>query len=132
MARLSYHFGDTAWRVEAREALEAYGQMLSQEPRAFTTSLMVLEMLTRGPVELAFLGAPGDGRRALERAASEVFVPHLVIGYHDPAEGDIDLPLLAGKATVQDAPALYVCRDYACQRPVTRAEDVAAALAAPA
>jgi len=132
MARLSYHFGDAAWRDEAREALEAYGRLLSQEPRAFTTSLMVLEMLARGPVELAFLGAPGDGRRALERAVAEVFVPHLVIGYHDPAAGDIDLPLLAGKTTVRDAPALYVCRDYACQRPVTRAEDVAAALATPA
>ena len=132
MARLSYHFGDTAWRGEAREALEAYGQMLSQEPRAFATSLMVLDLLLRGPVELAFLGAPGDGRQVLERAAAEVFVPHLVIGYHDPADGDIDLPLLVDKTTVQDAPALYVCRDYACQRPVTRAEDVAAALAAPA
>jgi uncharacterized protein YyaL (SSP411 family) len=83
-------------------------------------------------VELAFLGAPGDGRQVLERAAAEVFVPHLAIGYHDPADGDIDLPLLVDKTTVQDAPALYVCRDYACQRPVTRAEDVAAALAAPA
>jgi uncharacterized protein YyaL (SSP411 family) len=129
MARLSYHLGDRGLREEARSALEAYGQMLSQQPRAFATSLMTLDLLRHGPVELAFIGSTGDPRRqALERAAADVFVAHQVVGHHDPSMGDSDLPLLAGKATVQGAPALYVCRDYACRRPVTQPEDVAAAI----
>jgi uncharacterized protein YyaL (SSP411 family) len=132
MARLSHHVGDRAMRDEARQALEAYGQMLSEQPRAFATSLMTLDFLAQGPVELAFVGAAEDERRqALQRAAADVFVPHQVVGYHDPAAGGSELPLLVGKATVDGAPALYVCRDYACRRPVTRPGDVATALAAP-
>jgi uncharacterized protein YyaL (SSP411 family) len=132
MARLSYHVDDRTMRDEARRALEAYGQLLTEQPRAFATSLMTLDLLAQGPVELAFIGAADDERRrALERATAEVFVPHLVVGHHDPAIGSSELPLLAGKTTVDATPALYVCRDYACRRPVTRAEDVAAALAAP-
>jgi uncharacterized protein YyaL (SSP411 family) len=129
MARLSYHFDDPVLRDEARRALEAWGAVIAEQPRAFATSLMALDLLARGPVELAFVGPPDDARRALERAAAEVFVPHLVVARHDPASGASALPLLAGKTTVHGAPALYVCRDYACGRPVTRAEDVIAALA---
>ena len=36
--------------------------------------------------------------------------------------------LLAGKSGVDGHPAAYVCEHYACQRPVTRAEDLAALL----
>ena len=38
---------------------------------------------------------------------------------HDPARGAAGLPLLAGKGLVDGRAALYVCRDFACRRPVT-------------
>ncbi len=41
------------------------------------------------------------------------------------------LPLLAGRGLVEGRAALYVCRDYACRRPVTEPAEVAAALADP-
>ena len=129
LARLSYHLDEPALRDEARAAIEAWSGMLAQQPRAFPTSLMTLHLLARGPVELAFVGPPGEARGALEHAAADVFVPHLVTGHHDPATGPSALPLLRDKATVDGAPALYVCRDYACRRPVTRPEEVATALA---
>jgi uncharacterized protein YyaL (SSP411 family) len=133
MARLSYHFGEPVLRDEARRALEAYGQLIARQPRAFATSLMTLDLLARGPVELACLGPAADERtHALVRAAADVFIPHLVVGHHDPAAGASALPLLAGRALVDGAPALYICRDYACQRPVTHAADVATRLATPA
>jgi uncharacterized protein YyaL (SSP411 family) len=128
LARLAFHLDEPVLREEARRAIEAWGGTLMQQPRAFPSSLLVLDFLARGPVELAFIGAPDAGRRALERAVADVFVPHVVAGHHDPATGASDLPLLAGKATVDGAPALYVCRDYACRRPVTRADEVPAAL----
>ena len=128
LARLSHHLDEPVLRDEARQAIEAWGGVLAQQPRAFATSLMVLDFLARGPVELAFVGPDDEPRRALERASATVFVPHLVVGHHDPATGPSTLPLLAGKETVHGAPALYVCRDYACRRPVTTADDVGAAL----
>jgi len=39
-------------------------------------------------------------------------------------------PLLADRPLVDDAPAAYVCRGFACRAPVTTAEDLSAALQA--
>jgi uncharacterized protein YyaL (SSP411 family) len=41
---------------------------------------------------------------------------------------DEDLPLLDGKTAVDGKPTLYVCRDYACQPPMTQLDEVGAAL----
>ena len=125
LARLSYHFGEPALRDEARRALEAYGQLIARQPRAFATSLMTLELLAQGPVELAFIG-PADARRhALARAVADVFIPHLVAGHHDPGTGESTMPLLAHKQALAGVPALHVCRDQSCQRPTSDPREVA-------
>jgi len=66
---------------------------------------------------------------ALRRAAALHFLPTRIIGHHDPALGASALQLLADKTLVRGAPALYVCRNFACRRPVTDPHEVATALA---
>src|SRR6202008_4356560 len=58
------------------------------------------------------------------------YLPNRIVGLHDPAAGTPDLPLLAGKTAVGGRAALFVCRNIACQRPVTEASGGAAALEA--
>jgi uncharacterized protein YyaL (SSP411 family)/aryl-alcohol dehydrogenase-like predicted oxidoreductase len=129
LARLSYHLGDDALREEAAGALRAYGRAIARSPRAFTTSLAVLDLLLEGPVELALVGSPGrDDYEALRREAAARYLPNRIVAHHDPASPPSALPLLAGKTLVRDAAALYVCRDFACQRPVSAPADVASAL----
>jgi len=129
MARLSYHCNEPALRDAARHAIEAFGAMLTEHPTGFATSLLALDLLEQGPVELALLGAPDDPRTiALANALSARFIPHAIHARHDPARGRATLPLLAGKELVGGQPALFVCRDYACQRPVTDPSGVAALL----
>jgi uncharacterized protein YyaL (SSP411 family) len=101
-----------------------------QQPIGFATSLLALDFVQRGPAELALIGAPGDPRTvALERALAKNFVPCAIVGHHDPTTGPTALPLLKDKSLVDGAPALYVCRDYACRRPVTDPAEVPQALA---
>jgi hypothetical protein len=120
LVRLAYHLDEPGLRDEGQRALEAFGAMLSEHPVGFATSLLALELLDRGPVELALVGASGDARtRALAAAVADRFVPYAIHAWHDPADGTSRLPLLRDKGLVQGAPALYVCRQYACQRPVT-------------
>jgi len=129
LARLAAHDGRDDWREAAERAILAWGAPMAREPRAFAASLLALDFVRSGPVELAFVGTPDDPRLAtLRRAAAHPFLPHRIIAHHDPAGGDSRQPLLAGKGLVDGKPALHVCRDYACQRPVTDPAGVREAL----
>jgi uncharacterized protein len=125
LARLSFHFDRDDLRRDAESAIKAYGRAIARQPRAFAWSLMAADFLLEGPVELAFVGSGAD-HRALFAAANARFLPNRVIA-HQEAAGST-LPLLAGKTLVNGRPALYVCRNFSCQAPVTDARDVAAAL----
>ena len=73
-------------------------------------------------------GAPD--REALEVALAERYLPRRVVGHVEPdAPPRSGLPLLEGKGEVGGRAALYVCRNYACERPLTEPAEVATALA---
>lgn len=130
LARLSFHFDRRDFREAAAGAVRAYGRQMSRYPRAFAKSLAVIDVLTRGPIEFALVGAFDDRRlRDLAAEVSRHFVPNRVIARWDPSEGPSRHPLLAGKIAVGGRPTLYVCRDFSCRQPVTEPADVAAVLA---
>ena len=62
----------------------------------------------------------------LRRAALEGFRPNTVYALSD--EPTDQVPLLAGKGLVDGDSAAYVCERFACQAPVTTAEELRAAL----
>ncbi|HEY3121042.1 MAG TPA: aldo/keto reductase [Vicinamibacteria bacterium] len=132
LARLSFHLDRGEWREAAARAVRAYGKAIARQPRAFTTSLAVVDLLLDGPVELAFAGTPDSADyRALWGEVARRYLPNRIIEHRDPADREsAELPLLAGKEPVDGRAALYVCRDYACRRPITDASAVADALAA--
>ncbi len=129
LARLSYHLNRPEYRTAAIHAIKAYGRSIARHPRAFAKSLCVVDLLLSGPVELAFVGDP-EQLDPLHREVSRHFLPNRIQAIHDPASGDAArLPLLRGKTAVDGRAALYVCRDFACQAPITDPADVARALA---
>jgi hypothetical protein len=125
LARLSYHFDRASYRDAAMAALRAYGAAIARQPRAFPTALLALSYFTPGPIELAVIGSPDDERtRALERAVATAFVPERVIARRSDAAATSAHPLLRGKTPIDGAPAVYVCRNYTCDRPVTDAREL--------
>jgi uncharacterized protein YyaL (SSP411 family) len=132
LARLARHYDRDDLAQRARAALMAYGTLIEQAPRAFATSLEVLDFLESTPLELALVGRRGTpDREALERAVADLYLPNRVCAHIDPDQPEaIDLPLLRGKTLVRERAALYVCRNYACAAPVTDPGAAAAALAA--
>jgi uncharacterized protein YyaL (SSP411 family)/aryl-alcohol dehydrogenase-like predicted oxidoreductase len=132
LARLSFHLGRDDLREEALRALRAWGRNIARHPRAFAKSLLVVDLLLEGPTELAFVGPHGEALAALRREVARHYLPNRIVGHHDPASGPTDRPLLAGKEAPAGRAALYVCRDFACQRPVTEPAAVAEALGAAA
>jgi uncharacterized protein YyaL (SSP411 family) len=100
-------------------------------PRAFATSLGVIELIEAAPVELAVVGEPGSAEReALEVALAAHYLPHRIVAHAaDATPASSPLPLLREKTRVGGHAALYVCRGYACAAPVTDPSAVASALA---
>jgi len=133
LARLSYHFDREDWRQAATRAVMAHGALIRRWPRGFAKSLEAVDFLLDGPVELAVIGAQGDpGREALLREAGRPYLPNRILGHHDPASGESPRPLLRGKGLVEGRAALYVCRNFACEAPITDPARAAEALGAAA
>ncbi|MDP1769366.1 MAG: aldo/keto reductase [Nitrospirota bacterium] len=131
LARLSYHYDRQDLREAAIAGIRVYGRQMARYPRAFAKSLAVVDLLAEGPVELAFVGAPNDpALEALQRAVREVFLPHRVIASSDGTGKPSTHPLLSGKGLVEGKAALYICRNFSCQRPLTDPQDVTEALRA--
>ena len=133
LARLSYHLDRPDLREDASRAIRAWGKPIARQPRSFAKSLAVVDFLLEGPVELALIGAPGEaGFDALRRDLGRRYLPNRIVAQHDPSTGGAGTPLLRGKPLVGGRAALYVCRGYACQRPVTDVAAVDAVLTSPA
>ncbi|HZC82694.1 MAG TPA: aldo/keto reductase, partial [Nitrospiraceae bacterium] len=129
LARLSFHYDRRDLRDAAIGGIRAYGRQIAQYPRAFAKSLAAVDLLAEGPIELALVGAPNDpGLEALQLAVREEFLPRRVIASIDGTHPPSGHPLLDGKGLVEGKAALYICRNFSCQRPLTNPREVAESL----
>jgi uncharacterized protein YyaL (SSP411 family) len=133
LARLGRHLDRDDFERRAREALDAYGGLVSRAPRAFATALAAGDFLERGPLELAVVGTAGAAdRETFEAALGRRYLPNRILALLDPKKPDQPLPpLLAGKGLVDGKAALYVCRSFTCGAPLTDPSAIDAALSAP-
>jgi uncharacterized protein YyaL (SSP411 family)/aryl-alcohol dehydrogenase-like predicted oxidoreductase len=131
LARLACHLDRQDFREAAVAAVRAYGRQMTRYPRAFAKSLAVVDFLTEGPIELAFVGRSKDaGLTALKQVAREFYLPNRIIATGDPATPQSTHPLLLGKNLVEGRSALYLCRNFSCLRPMTDPHEVAQSLSA--
>jgi uncharacterized protein len=131
-ALLSYSAltGSARHREAAEAALGVLPAIAARYPRAAGAGLAVAEAWLAGPSEIAVVGDPDDERtRALHRTALRTAPPGAVLAFGDGRAADV--PLLAGRGLVDDAPAAYVCRQFTCQAPVTTPEQLERALTQP-
>ena len=130
LARLSFHFAKEEFREAATRAIQVYGRQMTRYGRAFAKSLCVVDLLLRWPVELAFIGSPAEpGYEALRAEINRRYLPNRIIAQHDPHGPDPEHPLTKGKLLVKGKAALYVCRNFSCQAPITDPAKIAVALA---
>ena len=131
LARLSFHLDRSDFREAAVGAIRAYGKHLRRFPRGFAKSLAVLDFLTEGPIELAVVGKSEDPTLgAIRDAIRQEYLPNRIIATTRSMDGTSAHPLLAGKQTVDGRAALYICRNFSCQQPLTDPSAVAEALRA--
>jgi len=130
LLRLAVHLDDAGFRKAGLAALSSLSPLADRVPSGFATllnasayaeSVDVVEIAIAGPRE-------AEPTRALLAAARASYLPARAISWVDPSKGGSALPLLKDKTLVAGKPAAYVCRNYACDKPVTDPAALAAAL----
>jgi hypothetical protein len=118
------------WRERAEKAIRAVADSLRQNPGAHHQMLAAVDWLDSHPLEVALVGpAIAPETKALLAEVRRGYCPNKVVALLDPlasdaAERERSIPLLRGKGLVADRPAAYVCRNFACQTPVTTPGDL--------
>jgi uncharacterized protein YyaL (SSP411 family) len=120
--------GSARHRDAALSALGVLPVLAARYPRAAGWGLAVAEAVLAGPAEIAVVGPVGaEVTRTLLRTALEAASPGAVLAVGDGSEAPV--PLLEGRGLVDGQAAAYVCRNFACQLPVTDPAALRAALA---
>jgi uncharacterized protein YyaL (SSP411 family) len=131
LLRLAIHLDDAGFRKAGLATLAALRPLAERAPSGFATLLNASAYADRGGVVEIAIAGPRDAKatRALLCAVRHRYLPARALAWLDPAAGQSDLPLLAGKTLSAGKPAAYVCRNYACDKPVTDAGELQKALA---
>ena len=128
LLRLHDLTGDERFRTRAEEILRLYHAAAVENPFGFTTWLEALERWSEGATEVVVVGDPAaSDTAALWRVAASRWIPHRTLVRTFP--GDADVPAIARERPQVDGRATaYVCRHFACSRPVHTPDELAALL----
>jgi uncharacterized protein YyaL (SSP411 family) len=133
LLRLGRLGGRADFQAAAERTLRAYQSMLERAPGAFHQMLLAVDFYVGARREIVIAGPREDERtKALLAVVRGQFLPHAVVlwtegdGAGAPGSGGraAAVPLLEGKTTIDGRPAAYVCRDFACEAPVTEPEEL--------
>jgi hypothetical protein len=121
LLRLAALTGEHRYEEAALGVVRLLHTIAPQHPQAFGHLLQALDFHVSPVREVALVG---PDREPLERVVRGGFRPRIVL-----AGGEEDgVPLLAGREPVDGRAAAYVCERFACLRPVTEPDELAALL----
>jgi uncharacterized protein len=119
LLRLAALTGEHHYAEWAEGVFALFGKPAVEHPDAFAHMLRALDFQLSPSREVALAG---DDLANLAAVVRERFRPHLVLA--GGPEGTEEPPLLTSRTAVDGKPAAYVCEHFACQLPVTDAEEL--------
>jgi uncharacterized protein YyaL (SSP411 family) len=127
LLQLSLLTGEDRYRAITEEILEALAPAMASHPLFFGRLLGVLSAHLGNPIEVAVVGEISSPEgAAMLRELRRPYLPNKVLAAG--REGAKGPPLLVGRDARGSAAALYICRNFACELPLTDPLRVAAAL----
>src|SRR5581483_8467511 len=127
LLRLAALTGEREYERHAVGVFRLLHRAAAQHPHALAHLLRAMDFHF-APVKEVALVSPADGNRVgeLARVVRSTFRPYLVLA--GGPEGTHRPELMRERSAVDGRPAAYVCENFACRRPVTEPEELAAAL----
>jgi uncharacterized protein len=131
LLRLAALTGEGTYAQAAERAIAPIAPVAARYPTAFAQWLIAHQLRAIGIDEIAIVGDPGgpDTQDLLAVTIAEHRPWQVTAVTPDPAGSAI--PLLHGRDRIDGEATAYVCRSFACQRPVTSPHDLVAQLRRP-
>ncbi len=117
LARLSLLVGNGDYWKVAEQSTATMSKFMSQYPSGFGQWLNVASFIASEPLEIALVGSIEQLAPMLE-VARQGYRPFQVIALGD-GSADAPVPLLRDRSQIEGRGTAYVCRQFACQAPVT-------------
>jgi uncharacterized protein YyaL (SSP411 family) len=119
LLRLAAWTGEARYRQAAEQAVAPMSSVAARIPTGFAQWLTAYQLALAPQHEIAIVGEPGAAdTEALVAVVRRGHRPWQVVAVAaDPAASAV--PLLAGRSRVDGPATAYVCRQFACQAPVT-------------
>lgn len=128
MITLSHLTGDSGFDHEANLVLRAFSAVVAKSPASFTHYLNGLLQALHSHTEIVITG-PGQHNN-IKRFIREVlsqYNPYTVMLVKDTDKDTVQLSSIAsfteGMIAIDNEPTYYICKDFACNMPITRIED---------
>jgi hypothetical protein len=128
LLRLEALTGADRYADAAERALARVGRLATRHPLGFGQWLVALDWMLEGADEVAIVGDPGDPSVAGLRAVLDRGYRARAVVAVTPSPARSAVPLLAARFAIDGRPTAFVCRGFACRRPVTEPEALAALL----
>lgn len=120
LAKLGEYTGESRYSEAALAAVAGMGEQMAQAPLGFAAWLSALDFIVSPPSELAIVGPDPLPMLALVRAT---YRPNLLVAAKAEDE-DSGIALLTGRDSIDGYTTAYLCRQFACERPVTTPEEL--------
>jgi uncharacterized protein YyaL (SSP411 family) len=130
LVQLAAYTGKAEYSDAAYGTLRLLTAAMREYPQAFGEALNAVDLLVSGIDEIAIVGSPDDAAtQALVDVAQQPYRPNAITALA-PANvaGEANIPLLSYRTMKGGVPTVYVCRNFACQMPVTTPEEMEALL----
>ena len=112
--------------------LRTIRDLMERAPSAFAWWLQAAEFYANPVKQVVIAGKRDDpGTVAMVKEARKGFNPDRIVALLDPegdTDGDVSLRLFEGRKMIDGLPTGYVCRNYACELPVTDVASLASQL----
>ncbi len=133
LARLERYTGNKRYEMELQSLFSTFAGPMGRSPGGTAAMLCAFAFHTRGPREIVIVGGDDDpATEAFVETVSRRFIPDAIFVYWDGKDRRAAklMPILEGKENVDETTA-FICRDYVCDAPITSAETLQTAMAAP-
>ena len=132
--RIARITGNKKYETAASKLFAAFSGFAAERPSACNVLMTALDFAVGPSLEIVVAGKRGeDATEKLIESINSSFLPNKVLMFRPGADEEPEVaklaPFVRNQGLVKGKPAVYVCRNQACELPVTSVEDLAKTLA---